>query len=364
MKIMTRTAWPALILSLLAIGCTEQVPSPSRWTAHPDVSGSNRPNIRVAQRFRFGPDASEIGKNHRLVKSAFRSSVRDVTKATVRIYEGRQQIALGAVVDSTGLILTKASRLTNSPICRLASGKQMEVKQVSSDPVFDVALIKVDAGTELPSVEFADVDDLPVATWLATPSGVGSIPLAVGVVGLSARKIEQARALLGVGLSNTNQGVRIDEIHPHTGAARAKLAVGDLLVSLNGEAMTDHEDVRQRLRQMRPGDEVTLRVKRNERIEEIRAIMGRFSEAFQEHGETEINGDLSLRRSGFPRAIQHDTLLEPQHCGGPVVDLEGRVVGLNIARASRVASYMIPGSVMRELTDKLKAELLQETDDP
>ena len=55
-----------------------------------------------------------------------------------------------------------------------------------------------------------------------------------------------------------------------------------------------------------------------------------------------LGGDLSVRRTGFPTVLQHDTFLLPQHCGGPIVDLDGRVVGINIARAERIASYALP----------------------
>ena len=61
---------------------------------------------------------------------------------------------------------------------------------------------------------------------------------------------------------------------------------------------------------------------------------------------------LSGRRSGFP-ALQHDTVLHPDQCGGPLVNLDGKVVGINIARASRVASYAIPADVVVPLIQEL-----------
>ena len=62
-----------------------------------------------------------------------------------------------------------------------------------------------------------------------------------------------------------------------------------------------------------------------------------------------LGGPLRARRAGFSSAIQHDTVLSPRDCGGPVVDLDGRVVALNIARAGRVDSYAIPASVVERL---------------
>ena len=59
--------------------------------------------------------------------------------------------------------------------------------------------------------------------------------------------------------------------------------------------------------------------------------------------------------AGFPAALQHDTVLRPKDCGGPVVDLNGHVVGLNIARAGRTATYVLPTEVILPLLDDLKS---------
>ena len=66
-----------------------------------------------------------------------------------------------------------------------------------------------------------------------------------------------------------------------------------------------------------------------------------------------MGGDLSLRRDDFAAAIQHDTVLMPHECGGPVVTLDGKIVGINIARAGRTESYYLPADVVRESVDKM-----------
>ena len=62
--------------------------------------------------------------------------------------------------------------------------------------------------------------------------------------------------------------------------------------------------------------------------------------------DTKVNGPRNIRLSGFDRVIQHDTVLDPDECGGPVIDTLGRVVGINIARAGRVVSYLLPSSLV------------------
>ena len=58
---------------------------------------------------------------------------------------------------------------------------------------------------------------------------------------------------------------------------------------------------------------------------------------------------------GFQRVLQHDTVLEPEDCGGPLVDLEGRVVGVNIARAGRIETLAIPAREVQALIAQMTA---------
>ena len=65
--------------------------------------------------------------------------------------------------------------------------------------------------------------------------------------------------------------------------------------------------------------------------------------------QNQLGGNLSQRRTGFPSALQHDTVLRPEQCGGPLFDLNGKAVGINIARAGRAASYAIPADELEAL---------------
>ncbi len=58
---------------------------------------------------------------------------------------------------------------------------------------------------------------------------------------------------------------------------------------------------------------------------------------------------VSTRRDGFALAVLHDGALQPKDCGGPILDVHGNCVGLNIARASRYGTLAIPSSVILEL---------------
>ncbi len=66
-----------------------------------------------------------------------------------------------------------------------------------------------------------------------------------------------------------------------------------------------------------------------------------------------MSGDFSKRRSGFPRVIQHDVLANSTIMGGPVLNLGGKCVGMNIARANRAETFAIPARELKELAGRL-----------
>jgi hypothetical protein len=60
-----------------------------------------------------------------------------------------------------------------------------------------------------------------------------------------------------------------------------------------------------------------------------------------------MGGKLSQRRRGFPLCIYHDAILKVEDCGAPLLDTEGKAVGIDIARALRTRSLAIPASEVK-----------------
>jgi S1-C subfamily serine protease len=48
-------------------------------------------------------------------------------------------------------------------------------------------------------------------------------------------------------------------------------------------------------------------------------------------------------------------VIAAKNCGGPVVDLDGNVLGISIARAGRVETWVLPSEVIRPLLPDFKA---------
>jgi S1-C subfamily serine protease len=64
---------------------------------------------------------------------------------------------------------------------------------------------------------------------------------------------------------------------------------------------------------------------------------------------------LSSNATGYPNAVQSDLTIDSNDCGSPVVDVDGHVVAINIARSERVSTYMIPGKVVQALLSNLES---------
>jgi serine protease Do len=259
------------------------------------------------------------------------------------------QIALGIVVHPAGFVLTKASEVTTGRLeCILPDRRRLPARRVSSRDDLDLAILKVPA-EKLPVVEWSESSAPDVGSWLATPNIDGE-PAAIGVVSTAVQQIPPPLPVLGVGLGTIEGGVLVTGVGPGTGAARAGLRPGDVITKVNGRAAQSPSSLTEMIRRLFPGDRVTLMVVRAGETMNMTATLGDRSRAGQqEQAELmdSLGGPLSRRRAGFASVLQHDTVLRPRDCGGPVVDLDGKVVGVNIARASRVATYALPSSLVR-----------------
>jgi len=290
------------------------------------------------------------------VRSAFRDVIADVRPSTVRVRSDGRDTALGGIVGADGWIVTKASRLTGEITCVLADRREIEAQTVGVNRDYDIALLRIDA-QRLNALKLAASPAPKIGAWLATV-GMKRGPLAVGVLSVEARKIRHRAGVLGVLFDIDTQRPVIMEVFPGTAAWDAGLKADDELFSLNGERIPFRRPFIGRIREFNPGDQIALRVLRGDEVVDVEALLtgpppGPMSS--REDFQNRLGSLLSQRRGGFPKAFQHDTVVKPSDCGGPVVNLDGEVVGFNIARAGRTETYAIPIDVVVGLIEDLKA---------
>jgi serine protease Do len=324
---------------------------------------------RQRARGQVNPDDKTSGfKENPRMLAAFHEVVAAPSRSVVRVRCDGKDVALGTVVGAEGWIITKYSELTAgvAPIVVMKDGRTLLAKVVGVENHYDLAMLKVDAKNLIP-IQWGESKAAIVGELLASP-GTGIEPVAVGVLSVAARAVKSRdlglppppanAGYLGVGLDEGEGGARVAEVLANSAADKAGLRVNDVVTLIADTPIIDSETMVNTIRNHRPGDAVPIKVMREGKELDLKATLGKrppdpglLRREYQNH----LGSALSERRTGFPQILQHDMILRPDNCGGPVVDLDGRAIGINIARAGRVESYAIPAEAVRALIDDLKS---------
>lgn len=265
--------------------------------------------------------------------------------SSVQIGKERNNAIPAMVVTPDGYLLTAASEATNRKPLRafLRDGSEMAVREVKLDVPLNLMLLKLDKAG-LKEVTWGESRALKAGQWLFSLSDRNSEGR-LGVMSAKRRAIPNSGAVLGVrfGLDDGDAGVVIEEIATESPAAVAGLIADDVVLAVNGEKVFRNENLARIIAAHQPGDVIKIRYAREGQEEdcEVRlaskrhVLMNWLGEDFANHGT-------SLRTDNFPEIIQHDQPLFPSDMGGAIYDLQGRAVGLNIARVDRVTNYALP----------------------
>jgi serine protease Do len=310
---------------------------------------------------RFETLADGHQKGGEIILRAFAPVAEATRDSVVQFERGGERLALGTVIDGDGWILTKASEVMGEEfICRLPDGREVGASLVKVDEKNDIALVQVKA-TGLRPVEWAVVESM-VGQWAVTP-GITAIPEAVGILSASPRRIQHQRAMIGVVLDLESSEARVASLIEELGAERAGLVGGDVVVAVNETDVSNREGLVRALREFRAGQIVRLRIRRAEELVEVdvEMMVPRTDQLAGPVNRAErmnrMGSEVSARADGFDEVLMHDTVLQAWQCGGPLTDLDGKAMGLNIARAGRVASYALSARLVREITEPWRSEL-------
>ena len=168
------------------------------------------------------------------------------------------------------------------------------------------------------------------------------------------------QAFLGVKPETTTNGVLISDVRRGTASFEAGLRDGDIIFSLDGQPIRETADLVFQIRQREPGDQVTIKYTsdgiQKETVATLAGNLINGERAARFKMMNRLGAIPSRRSSGFPNVFQHDMPIFPEHCGGPVLDLDGNAVGLNIARNGRAATYALPVKQIKELVEELQRE--------
>lgn len=275
-----------------------------------------------------------------------------VRSSVVEVHANSRWIALGCVVGD-GLVLTKASELGPNLTVVTADDCVGIAEIAATDSGLDLALLRLPHAPELTS-------GIAPISWgaAALPAAGTPVVLAtsmtlapqIGVTCFEAREVPPVEGFIPCEFEQGEHGVRVVRIVDELRRFRLRplslpLRAGDTLTHIEGLPVKDL-----------PGYKAlmfgTPRIGAHPRVagEPIRITFNRGDQAIEDRVSLEFmqtpSGQLvrpsSARYSAFPKAIATDLSARPEHCGAPVVDAHGRVLGILIARAPFVESLVLP----------------------
>lgn len=282
-------------------------------------------------------------------------------QSTVLIAAGNRQVAQGIVVGK-GMILSKLSdlKVVRMPLVVVdAGGGVHDMRPVISIPEYDLILLEA-PGITAPPIRLDDLADTAEGDMIAAVSAGGHVT-DFGVISVNQRSLrEEDSPYMGLVADPTweGKGARILAVEKGSGADEAGLRRGDLIQRLNGFQLEGMFSLRTALQGVKPGKIVPFTVERGGK-----AVQGDLRTASRPKGAefpqqrlemmNSMGNRMNVRRSDFPLVFQTDMTLLPECAGCPVINLQGKIVGMALSRAGRVETYILPAWVMRELVTRI-----------
>ena len=296
-------------------------------------------------------------RNGKLIRQVFGKVAAQAREWTCEIFVDNKTVAYGTIVDSNGLIITKASEIaSDSCVCVFSDGSEALATLLAVDSENDLALLGVPKRNLVP-VKWS-TRDLKVGRFVASMTS-DKEPTAIGIVSVPERAIPRQRSSLGVSFGDNEDGLVFSRVFSNSAAAKFGLLKGDKLISIGNNKILKLAEVREIFSKLHPGEFVSLKVERDEKELEVKVRMGDIkSTNTKEFMTSLLMGRVNDRRGGFSKVIQHDAPLLKYECGGPLIGSDGLAIGVNIARADRVESFAIPADLVKKTVEQLRKKVV------
>jgi serine protease Do len=290
---------------------------------------------------------------------AIKPAIATAAKSTVRVWSGSRRLAYGTVVGDGRKILTKWSEVARARgDLRVDAGDESRaVKLAGVYQDEDLVLLEIEGKPLVPVSWSFEAPGL--GGFLAAPQPDGRLA-AFGVVSVLSRNLRDTDlAYLGVvgEAGFTGQGVKIKDVDEKSGAHAAGLKPGNVILKVGERPISGLLELKNALIGVTPGAKVSLLVDADGGENKIEVTLGNRPQLPQyANGRLEqmerMGGQVSQVRDSFTQVIQTDMRPKPNQVGGPVVDLQGRVLGITMARADRTRSFVMPAAAVVDLLKK------------
>ena len=317
----------------------------------------------VAQQRRGG--TARFGRNSIAMKNTLDELSKASQRATCQIFDGETALVLGTVFSSDGWIVTKSSEIGYAQDLKCVFGDDTEyaAKLVATDPRYDMALLKIDA-KDLVAVKVAEQPKDLEAGQIVVSCDEDGLTMSMGLITSKPRKFSTrqrrtstGRGFLGVVCRPGDDGLVVRTVTKRSGADRAGLERGDVILTMEGKKVPTTDKLIEILTDYRPQQKIQISINRGDDLLDLEAILGKRPNSATDRNDKWGGGPFSERRYGFPKVIPHDSAIKPEQCGGPLVNSDGQVIGLNISRAVRVATYAVPINEVMKFVERNKTSV-------
>lgn len=299
-------------------------------------------------------------RESRSVLSQLEPITENAQAATFEVIVDNYWVAMGCVVTSNGYAVTKASTLdgAESVRCRFGKNQSVDAQVVKEDEENDIALLRLAPGTYQP---LSFVDSEPEVGSICLSVGVRDPLMAMGACSVTSRSLsDQRQPILGVVPRSAVGGILVSQVED--AARRAGIKDGDIITKLAGIPVTEVTQFVNLIRRHKAGQEVVVTTMRNDQEIEFKVRLSgrRLGPTAARFEAMNLLGSINSKRSSdFPWVMQHDSPLMPEQCGGPVLNLDGQAIGLNIARGGRIMSFAITGQQLIEVLEDFEVDDLE-----
>ena len=314
----------------------------------------------VAQRSQRG--IARYGRNSNAMRDTLDDLSETSQRATCQVRDGKTDLVLGTVFSSDGWIVSKSSEIGNATDLKCVFGDDTEfaAKVIATDTRYDLALLKVEA-KDLVAVNLTEQPKELKAGQIVVSCNEEGEAMSMGLITAKPRRFSirqqptgNRRGFLGVVCRPSDEGLVVRTVTERSGADRAGLERGDVILTMQGKKVTTTDRLIEILTDYRPKEKVQISINRGQDSLDLEAILGKRPNGENDRSDKWGGGPFSDRRFGFPKVIPHDSAIKPEQCGGPLLNSDGQVIGLNIARAIRVATYAAPIEEVKKFVQQNK----------
>ena len=288
------------------------------------------------------------------LNATLKTKLATAAQSTVRVWSGKKRLAYGTVIGDGRQVLTKWSEVANAASSLVVDGPNREAHDAKIIGVYeeeDLAILEIN-GEALRPIAWSN-EKPALGAFLVAPQPDGR-SAAFGVVSVLERNLRETDlAFLGIGsdMEHKGPGVKVSEVQPNTGAAAAGLKEGDIVLMVKERPISGLMELKSALTGTQPGETVPLRVRTNGGEKTISVTLSKRPELPKIYNPRleqmeRMGGKISRVRDSFTQVLQSDMRPSPDQIGGPVVDLEGRVIGITVARADRTRSFIMPSAAV------------------